>query len=87
MEKNEKEEDVKEVILQFINRQATKWKILINELDLTYAEVVMMFAILAGELLYKRDDDDFNKKLQAYIRKSIKKSFEAQKEYYDGLQK
>lgn len=81
------EADVKDVMLEFLKRQESKWIILIHELDLTYADVVRMFAILIGELLYKGDDDDYNVKIQAYIRKTIKKSFEAQKEYYDGLQK
>lgn len=73
--------------IAFINHQVQKWRIMAHELDLSYASVAVMLAIMTGELLYLKDDDELNKQVQAYLRRQIKKSFEAQKSYYDGLQK
>lgn len=79
--------EARDPILEFIKKEVTKWKILSHELGLTYEQVVTMLAVIIGELLYKENDDDFNIKLQAYLRKKVKKSFEAQKNYRNGVQK
>ena len=85
--RDEQEQDeVKEAILEFVKKEATKWKLFSHLHELTYEQVVTMFAVIIGELLYKENDDEFNKKLLAYLRKKIKQSFEAQKDYRNGVQ-
>lgn len=84
--RDEQEQDeVREAIFEFIKKEATKWKLFSHLHELTYEQVVTMLAVIIGELLYKENDDDFNIKLQAYLRKKIKKSFEAQKDYRNGV--
>lgn len=73
--------------IAFINSQVTKWRIMAKELDASYAQVAVMLAITIGKLLYVKDNDELNKQAQAYLRRQIKEAFEAEKSYYDGLQK
>ena len=80
-------DEMREPVLEFMKKEVTKWMLLSDELGLTYEQVVTMFAVIIGELLYKENDDDFNLKVQAYLRKKVKKSFEAQKDYRNGVQK